>query len=164
MNYLKKIILFLTFFLLSFNINSQTDSTICFPIQVVRGIQKDLIKLRKENPDRDILCFIDYLQLIQGGSEHKGNRTQEISEISRVLKTTALELNLTIVALSQLNRDVEKRQDKRPTMSDIRESGSIEQDADVIGFLYRDSYYSGDTSGDDIVEIIIAKQREGAVL
>ena len=127
----------------------------------VREIKKDLTRLRKENPDRDILCFIDYLQLIQGGSEHRGNRTQEISEISRILKTTALELNLTIVALSQLNRDVEKRQDKRPTMSDIRESGSIEQDADVIGFLYRDAYYSGDISN-DIVEIIIAKQREGA--
>jgi replicative DNA helicase len=129
----------------------------------VHTIRKDLTKLRKENPERKILCFIDYLQLINGDQKHKGNRTQEISEISRSLKTTALDLNLTIVALSQLSRGVEQRQDKRPVMSDIRESGSIEQDADVIAFLYRDDYYDKESESRNIVECIIAKQRDGAV-
>ncbi|WP_042375306.1 replicative DNA helicase [Neobacillus jeddahensis] len=129
----------------------------------VHTIRKDLTKLRKEHPDREILCFIDYLQLISGDKKHRGNRTQEISEISRALKTTALDLNLTIVALSQLNRAVEQRQDKRPGMSDIRESGSIEQDADVIAFLYRDDYYDKQSENKNIVECIISKQRDGAV-
>jgi replicative DNA helicase len=129
----------------------------------VHTIRKDLTKLRKENPQREILCFIDYLQLIQGDPKHKGNRTQEISEISRSLKTTALDLNLTIVALSQLSRGVEQRQDKRPIMSDIRESGSIEQDADVIAFLYRDDYYDKESENKNIVECIVAKQRDGAI-
>lgn len=129
----------------------------------VHTIRKDLTKLRKENPERKILCFIDYLQLINGDQKHKGNRTQEISEISRSLKTTALDLNLTIVALSQLSRGVEQRQNKRPVMSDIRESGSIEQDADVIAFLYREDYYDKESESRNIVECIIAKQRDGAV-
>lgn len=128
----------------------------------VHMIQKDLTRLRKENPEREILCFIDYLQLIQGDQRHKGNRTQELGEISRSLKTTALDLNLTIVALSQLSRGVEQRQNKRPIMSDIRESGSIEQDADVIAFLYRDDYYDKESENKNIVECIIAKQRDGA--
>ncbi|NRD81154.1 replicative DNA helicase [Bacillus sp. BRMEA1] len=128
----------------------------------VHTIRKDLTKLRKQNPDRKILCFIDYLQLIQGDPKHKGNRTQEISEISRSLKTIALDLNLTIVSLSQLSRGVEQRQNKRPVMSDIRESGSIEQDADVIAFLYRDDYYDKESENKNIVECIIAKQRDGA--
>jgi replicative DNA helicase len=128
----------------------------------VQSIRKDLAKLRKENPEREILCIIDYLQLISGDKKHKGNRTQEISEISRELKTTALDLNITIIALSQLNRAVEQRQDKRPGMSDIRESGSIEQDADVIAFLYRDDYYDKNSENKNVVECIIAKQRDGA--
>jgi replicative DNA helicase len=128
----------------------------------VQTIQKDLARLRKENPERKIVCFIDYLQLIQGDQKHKGNRTQELSEISRSLKTTALDLNLTIVALSQLSRGVEQRQNKRPLMSDIRESGGIEQDADVIAFLYRDDYYDKESENKNIVECIVAKQRDGA--
>lgn len=129
----------------------------------VHQIRKDLAKLRKANPDRQIVCFIDYLQLIKGDSKHQGNRTQEISEISRTLKTTALDYNLTIVALSQLSRGVEQRQDKRPMMSDLRESGSIEQDADVVAFLYRDDYYNKDSELPNIVECIIAKQRDGSI-
>lgn len=129
----------------------------------VHQIRKDLTRLRKANPDKEIVCFIDYLQLIKGDSKYRGNRTQEISEISRVLKVTALELNLAIVALSQLSRGVEQRQDKRPMMSDLRESGSIEQDADVIAFLYRDDYYDKESEIKNIVECIIAKQRDGAI-
>lgn len=129
----------------------------------VNKIKRDLIKLRKDNPDREIVCFIDYLQLIKGSSYHKGNRTQELSEISRELKLIAKGYNICIVALSQLSRGVEQRQDKRPMMSDIRESGSIEQDADVVAFLYRDDYYDKESENKDIVECIIAKQRDGAI-
>jgi replicative DNA helicase len=106
------------------------------------------------------LVVIDYLQLIHGRGK-TDNRQQEISEISRNLKALARELNVPIIALSQLSRSVEQRQDKRPMLSDIRESGSIEQDADVVGFLYRDDYYDPETERKNIVEIIIGKQRNG---
>ncbi len=106
------------------------------------------------------LVVIDYLQLIHGRGKND-NRQQEISEISRNLKGLARELNVPIIALSQLSRSVEQRQDKRPMLSDIRESGSIEQDADVVGFLYRDDYYDPETERKNIVEIIIGKQRNG---
>ena len=106
------------------------------------------------------LVVVDYLQLIHGKGK-ADNRQQEISEISRSLKGLARELDVPVVALSQLSRSVEQRQDKRPMLSDIRESGSIEQDADVVGFLYRDDYYDPESEKKNIVEVIIGKQRNG---
>ena len=111
------------------------------------------------------LVVIDYLQLIQGGNRYAGNRQQEVSEISRSLKTMALELKIPVVALAQLSRGVELREDKRPMMSDLRESGSIEQDADIVAFLYRDDYYNPDkknlSGNTSVTELIVGKHRSG---
>ena len=108
------------------------------------------------------LIIVDYLQLMSGHSKNtEGNRVQEISEISRGLKGLARELNVPIVALSQLSRAVEHRDDKRPQLSDLRESGSIEQDADVVMFLYREEYYHPETDKKGITEILIRKHRNG---
>lgn len=129
----------------------------------VGHIRKKCQMLSKRYPGEHIVIIIDYLQLITGDPKHKGNRQQEISEISRELKAIARAFNLTIVALAQLSRGVEQRQDKRPMISDLRESGSIEQDADVIMLLYRDDYYDKESESKDMIEIIVAKHRNGAV-
>lgn len=110
------------------------------------------------------LVVIDYLQLVSSSEHYGGNRQQEVSDISRALKTMAMELNIPVIAAAQLSREVEKRDDKRPLMSDLRESGSIEQDADIVSFLYRDDYYNKEARRDDFSsesEFIIGKNRNG---
>ena len=121
-------------------------------------------KCRRLKMEKNIgLVVIDYIQLIQGsGSRKNGSREQEIAEISRSLKILAKELNVPVIALSQLSRAVESRPDHRPMLSDLRESGSIEQDADIVMFLYRDDYYNPDSEEKDISEVIIAKHRAGS--
>ena len=109
------------------------------------------------------LVVIDYLQLMSGSESRRNeSRQQEISEISRALKVLARELDVPIIALSQLSRAVEARQDHKPMLSDLRESGAIEQDADVVMFLYRDEYYNPDSEKKNLAEVIVAKQRHGA--
>ena len=108
------------------------------------------------------LVVIDYLQLIQGSNKRNGSREQEISEISRSLKILAKELDVPVIALSQLSREAEKRQDHRPMLSDLRESGAIEQDADIVMFLYRDDYYNKESKKQNVAEVIIAKNRGGS--
>ena len=111
------------------------------------------------------LIIVDYLQLLSGGKNYGANRQQEVSDISRSLKTLALELGVPIIALSQLSRSVDQREDKRPVLSDLRDSGSIEQDADIVTFLYRDDYYKNTdiskTDDNSIIEVNIAKHRSG---
>lgn len=120
-------------------------------------------KCRKLKLEKNIgLVIIDYLQLIQGSGKRGASREQEISEISRSLKILAKEINVPVIALSQLSRAVEGRPDHRPMLSDLRESGAIEQDADIVMFLYRDDYYNENSEKKNIAEVIIAKQRSGS--
>lgn len=133
----------------------------------VSEIRAKCRRLKQENPNLGLIV-IDYLQLIDGNGRE--NRQQEVSEISRQLKKLAKELGVPVLALSQLSRGLEQRQNKRPILSDIRESGSIEQDADIVAFLYRDDYHQKDEEEpdkqddlpDNVVEVIIAKNRAGA--
>ncbi len=133
------------------------DDTPSISIQELRS------KCRKFKLEQGLdMIIIDYLQLMTGGGKSE-SRQQEVSEISRSLKALARELNVPVLALSQLSRAVEQRPDKRPMMSDLRESGAIEQDADVVMFIYRDDYYNKDTEKPGVAEIIIGKQRNGPV-
>ena len=121
-------------------------------------------KCRKYKLEHDLkLIIIDYLQLMSGSGKGSDSRQQEISDISRSLKAVARELSVPVLALSQLSRAVEQRPDHRPMLSDLRESGAIEQDADVVMFIYRDDYYNHDSPDKGISEIIIAKQRNGPI-
>ncbi len=133
------------------------------PGMTVSEIRAKCRRLANSSDGLDVV-IIDYLQLISGGSKYAGQRQQEVSEISRSLKTMALELGIPVIALAQLSRSVEGREDKRPLLSDLRESGSIEQDADIVSFLYRDDYYNKEAAIDEYTsnsEFIIAKHRNG---
>ena len=137
-------------------INDMTESTI-------GAIRSKCRRLASSESGLD-LVVVDYLQLVSGGKNYGTNRQQEVSDISRALKLLAIELHIPIIALAQLSRSVEQREDKRPIMSDLRESGSIEQDADIVSFLYRDSYYKKGASDEEkasISELIIGKHRNG---
>jgi replicative DNA helicase len=139
------------------NSNLVIDDTSAISVSELRS------KCRKLKLEKNLgLIIIDYLQLMTG-SKKAESRQQEISEISRSLKSLAREVNVPVVALSQLSRAVEQRPDKRPMLSDLRESGAIEQDADVVMFIYRDDYYNRDTEEPGVSEIIIGKQRNGPV-
>jgi replicative DNA helicase len=128
------------------------------PNMTVMQMRSQARRLQAEQHGQLGLILLDYLQLMEGGGD---NRVQELSKMTRSLKGLARELSVPIIALSQLSRGVEARNNKRPMMSDLRESGSIEQDADLIIMLYRDEYYNNDTPDRGIAEIIIAKHRNG---
>lgn len=130
--------------------------------QTLNSIKSKVAKIRKQYADRKILVIIDYLQLIRTNKRYE-NKNIEVGEITRTLKEIAKDYNLPVYLLSQLSRGVESRQDKRPMMSDLRDSGSIEQDADVIELLHREDYYDSETEHKNILEVIIAKHRNGPV-
>ncbi len=132
------------------------------PAVTVLDIRAKCRRLKTELKDLGLIV-IDYIQLMQGRKGGSDNRVQEVAEISRGLKTMARELNVPVIALSQLSRAVESRPNKRPMLSDLRESGSIEQDADIVMFIYRDEYYNPESEHKGEAEIIIAKQRNGPV-
>ncbi|HLR58879.1 MAG TPA: replicative DNA helicase [Pseudogracilibacillus sp.] len=134
------------------NINENT--------RTINDIKSVVRKAVQDYPEGEHLVIIDYLQLLSSTGRYE-NRNLEVGSMTRELKMLARELNIPFILLSQLSRAVEQRQDKRPMMSDLRESGNIEQDADVINFLYRDDYYDSDSEAQNITEIIISKQRNG---
>lgn len=129
--------------------------------QTVAEMRMKVRKLKNLNPGKDLIVFIDYLTLIKPTDEYKGNAHLQTGGITQALKAMSKEFDCPVISLAQLSRKVEQREDKRPMMSDLRESGSIEEDADVVMFLYRDSYYSKNDD-DKTLELIIAKQRNGA--
>jgi replicative DNA helicase len=116
-------------------------------------------RLKSKEPNLGLIV-VDYLQLMTSGGSTE-SRVQEVSQISRQLKVLARDLEIPIIALSQLSRAVEQRHDKRPILSDLRESGSIEQDADIVAFVYRDDYYNEDSDQQGLAELIVAKHRNG---
>ena len=129
--------------------------------RTIAEIRAEIRKYRHKHPNRKLLVLIDYLQLITPTILRKDRRDLEIGEITRELKLLAMELGIPIILLSQLSRGVESRRDKRPLMSDLRESGNIEQDADLIAFLYREDYYEKDSERKNELEVIISKHRNG---
>lgn len=140
----------------SWNMNIYENAT------TINDIKAKIRKSVTDQPNENHLVIIDYLGLIRTIGKYE-RRDLEVGAITRDLKLMARELDIPIILLSQLSRSVEQRQDKRPMMSDLRESGNIEQDADVVGFLYRDDYYDADSEKQNIIEIIISKQRNGPV-
>ena len=122
-------------------------------------IRSKLRRLKSREPDLGLIV-VDYLQLMTSGSNVE-SRVQEVSQISRSLKVLARDLEVPIIALSQLSRAVEQRHDKRPILSDLRESGSLEQDADIVCFIYRDEYYNDESDQQGLAEVIVAKHRNG---
>jgi replicative DNA helicase len=139
------------------------DDTPALSLRELRASARRFMSDKELRGDREFgLIVIDYLQLMQGRRDGKTSREQEISEISRGLKSLAKELHCPIIALSQLNRSLESRPDKRPQLSDLRESGAIEQDADLILFIYRDVVYNKDSEEPNVAEVILGKNRHGA--
>ena len=130
--------------------------------QSIPEMRTKIRKMKREFPDQKPIVFIDYLTLIRPVNPYNGNTHQQVTEISQGLKRMAKDLQIPVICLAQLNRSVETRSNKRPLMSDIRESGSVEQDADVIIFLYREKYYERDNA-DPTLELIVAKNRNGPV-
>lgn len=133
------------------------------PSQKVAEMRSKIRQIQKENEGKDIIVFIDYLTLIKPTKDYNGNAHMMYSEISADLKAMAKEFDIPVVTLAQLSRGVEQRQSKRPNKSDLRESGSIEQDADIVMLLYRDDYYDQESEKKDVLEVIIDKQRNGPV-
>jgi replicative DNA helicase len=130
--------------------------------QTVPQIRMSALRVKREAGRLDLLV-IDYLQIMRALGNHRGNTVSVVTEISQSVKALAKELGVPVIILSQLSRSVEQREDKRPILSDLRDSGAIEQDADKVAFLYRDEYYNKDTSQKGIAEVLVAKNRNGPI-
>jgi len=149
---------------LSFAMGTLADASLYIDDQPNMTVMEVRTKARRLQAEHGLgLIVVDYLQLMQGRQTKDANRVQEISDISRGLKGLARELNVPVVALSQLSRAVEQRPNHQPVLSDLRESGSIEQDADVVMFLYREDYYNPDTENKNIAKVIVRKHRNGPI-